>query len=98
MTEKDAMTRSQSGHSARATVMAMTTHAFKTPGRTLRLLAATSLIGLAGAVVQTAHASPGGMGGHGEMGAMGGPGMGMHGPGHMGHKGHMGRMLSTRML
>lgn len=65
----------------------MITSAFKTPGRALKLLVATSLIGLAGAVVQTAHASPGGMGamgGHGEMGPMGGRGMGMHGPGHMG--------------
>lgn len=54
------------------------------PARALRLLTATALIGLAGAVVQTAHAAPGGMGGHGEIGAMGGRGMGMHGPGHMG--------------
>jgi periplasmic protein CpxP/Spy len=71
----------------------MTTLALKTPSRPLRLLAATSLIALAGAFVQPAHAMPGGMGGHAEMGAMGGRGMGMHGPGHMGHMGHMGRML-----
>ena len=57
---------------------------YTTPARALRLLAATALIGLAGAAVQTAHAAPGGMGKHDGMGAMGGRGMGMEGPGHMG--------------
>jgi periplasmic protein CpxP/Spy len=74
----------------------MNTEHFQAPGRALRLLTATAMIALAGAVLQTAHAAPGGMGGmggHSEMGAMGGRGMGMHGPGHMGHMGHMGRML-----
>lgn len=65
----------------------MTTEHFQVPGRALRLLVVTALIGLAGAGLQTAHAAPGGMGGHGEIGAMGGRGMGMHG------QGHMGRML-----
>lgn len=62
----------------------MTTPAIKTPGRALKLLTATCLIGLAAAMTPVAHAFPGGMGGHGEMGAMGGRGMGMHGGGHMG--------------
>jgi periplasmic protein CpxP/Spy len=75
----------------------MNTDHFNAPGRALRLLAVTALIGLAGAVVQTAHAAPGGMAAHGDVAAMGergkGMGMGMDGPGHMGHMGHMGRLL-----
>lgn len=77
----------------------MTLHTFNPSARALRLLAATALIGLAGAAVQTAHAAPDGIGGHREKGALGGPGTGMPGPGQMGpagpqgDKGHMGHML-----
>lgn len=69
----------------------MATPRFKTSAGALRLFAATAFLGLAGAFVQAAQASPGGhggMAGHGEMAAMGGRGMGMgmgmDGPGPMG--------------
>ena len=69
----------------------MNTRGHQSSARGIRLLALTALIGLGGAIAQTAHAAPGGMGGHGDMAGMGhvGPrghmgGMGMEGPGHMG--------------
>ena len=52
-----------------------------TPARVLRLLAATAVMTLAGAVMQTAQAAPGG---HGAMAQMGGRGTGQDGPAHMG--------------
>jgi len=73
---------------------------FNLPARAFRLFTLTALIGLTGAVLQTAQAAPGGhgaMGAHGDMAAMGGRGMGMgmgmdtgmgmgmDGPGRMGH-------------
>ena len=65
------------------------------PARAFRLFTLTALIGFIGAVLQTAHAAPGGhgaMGGHGDMAAMGGRGTGMDGGGQMGQMGHMGHM------
>ncbi len=70
----------------------MKTAHFKTPSRALQLLALTALIGMGGAVVQTAQAAagePGGMAMHGAHGDMGGRGMGMG----MDGPSHMGRML-----
>ena len=69
---------------------------FNLPAHAFRLFTLTALIGLTGAVLQTAQAAPGGhgaMGAHGDMAAMGGrgmgmgmgTGMGMNGPGRMGH-------------
>lgn len=67
---------------------------FNLPAHAFRLFTLTALIGLTGAVLQTAQAAPGGhgaMGAHGDMAAMGGrgmgmgTGMGMDGPGRMGH-------------
>lgn len=66
----------------------MNTLRFNTPARAFRLFTLTALVGLTGAMLQTAHAAPGGhgaMGGHGDMAAMGGRGAGMDGAGHMGH-------------
>ena len=51
------------------------------PARVLRLLAATAVMGLAGVVMQTAQAAPGG---HGVMAQMGGRATGQDGPAHMG--------------
>jgi periplasmic protein CpxP/Spy len=61
------------------------------PARAFRLFTLTALVGLAGAVLQTAQAAPGGhgaMGAHGDMAAMGHRGE----MGHMGPMEHMGRM------
>ena len=65
----------------------MNTLRFDTPARAFRLFTLTAMIGLTGAMLQTAHAAPGGhgaMGGHGDMAMMGGRGTGKDGVGHMG--------------
>ena len=83
----------------------MNTLRFVAPARAFRLFTLTALIGLTGAMLQPAHAAPGGhgaMSGHGDMAAMSGRATGMDGVGHIGqmnsmghigHIGHMGRVL-----
>ena len=86
----------------------MNTLRFDAPARAFRLFTLTALIGLTGAMLQPAHAAPGGhgaMSGHGDMAAMSGRATGMDGVGHIGqmnsmghighigHIGHMGRVL-----